>query len=122
MIVRITLVEKEKEFTMLFGDSYKKWHDQFQEYVYMYHVSEIKSLQTCSDKWKGWGGLKWCQDIDFQDELNTEGCQSNEPNNPNPRIYSKMVFEDNEKCFNKANKMVVERLKYHNSRVLQGSH
>jgi hypothetical protein len=122
MIVRITLIEKGKEFTMLFGDSYKKWHVQFQEYVYRFHVSEVISLQTCNDKWKSWGGLKWCQDIDFQGELNTEGCQSSEPNNPNPRLYSNMVFEDNKKYFNKANNMVMERLKYHNYRSLQGSH
>lgn len=81
--------------TMMFGDSYKGWEEQkeeferYKEYGQWIEVERWKS----KSKWKGWGGLKWCREEDFQEELNREGCQMSDPDNPNPRKYSEFVFE-----------------------------
>lgn len=83
---------------MLFGNSYKKWQQQYLEFVRRYtggmkpSTLEVVRVFRCNDEWKGWGGLKWCQDTSFQEELNREGCQTNDPDNPNPRQYSEMKF------------------------------
>ena len=43
MIIRITFLDAEqKPFTMLFGDSYKRWRDQFREYL----CTQIKWLNS----------------------------------------------------------------------------
>lgn len=110
MIIRITFKEKvgleRGEFTMMFGDSYKKWQTQFCEFAFNYFkadpsrgwraedvIPQLIKAEKCKDKWIGWGGLKWCISDIFQKELNREGCQSGDPDNPNPRQYSQMVFE-----------------------------
>lgn len=93
MIVKIKFKNaNNEEFTMLFGDSYKKWFIQFQEYAYRFCELEIISVDISKSEWKGWGGLKWCNENEFQEELNREGVQSNETDNPKPRVYSKMNF------------------------------
>lgn len=93
MIVKIKFRDKNnEEFTMLFGNSYKKWYNQFQEYAYKFWDLEVISIEVSKSKWKEWGGLKWCNENEFQEELNREGVQSNEPNNPFARQYSEMVF------------------------------
>jgi len=94
MIVRIKVKEKEQIDIMLFGNSYKTWDEQFQEYCRMYKP-EILEIATSPEKWKSWGGLKWCKEECFQHELNREGCQENEPDNPKPRKYENMRFVEN---------------------------
>lgn len=96
MIVKIGLAYQNGESdTMLFGDSYKDWDTQFEEYCRIYKPIQIKFLSTSQSKWKGWGGLKWCLEKDFQLELNREGCQTRDPDCINPRIYTDMEFKDN---------------------------
>jgi hypothetical protein len=96
MIVKIKVKSKDGDiFTMLFGDSYKKWNIQFNEYCSNFKPVEILEVKTSRSEWKGWGGLKWCNELSFQYELNREGCQSTEPDNTNHRIYSDMVFNSN---------------------------
>lgn len=79
------------EYTMLFGDSYKSWKQQYSEYLRRFNDIPVKAFKSRS-KWKGWGGLKWCSEENFQEELNREGCQINDPDNPKPRQYSRMTF------------------------------
>lgn len=94
MIVKIKFSEN---LTMLFGDSYKPWHMQFEEWLWMHKDTKIEpiSIETAVEKWIGWGGLKWCSEKIFQEQLNREGCQDNEPDNPNPRQYKNMKFKSN---------------------------
>jgi len=93
MIVKIKIKSKEdEEYTMLFGNSYKKWFTQFEQYARMYSPFQIISVDISKSEWKSWGGLKWCNENEFQEELNREGVQSNELDNPKPRNYSKMEF------------------------------
>jgi len=91
MIVRVTF---ENDLTMLFGDSYKPWTLQFDEYCWRNkkQLGEIVSVDTSAEKWISWGGLKWCADESFQAQLNREGCQSGDPDNQNPRKYDEMKF------------------------------
>ena len=88
-------------FTMLFGDSYKTHLRQIQEFFWRtqewinhkpHPKYKILDMDFCDDEWKSWGGLKWCLEENFQHELNREGCQSSDPDNPNPRQYAQMVF------------------------------
>lgn len=92
MIVKIKIKSSSDTFTMLFGNSYKKWTEQFREYCYAFKPIEVLEVETSKEDWKGWGGLKWCNEDEFQEELNREGVQQNEPDNPKPRNYSKMEF------------------------------
>lgn len=105
MIVRITITDQDgKDYKMLFGDSYKKWEQQYQEFLWRNirwynanviiecNIFEAKDIYKCDDEWKAWGGLKECREEFFQQQLNREGCQEKDPDNPNPRKYSDMVF------------------------------
>lgn len=94
MIVRIKFKTDTDEYTMLFGDSYKKWFTQFEEYISRYKVYDFSNVALSKSKWIGWGGLKWCNENEFQHELNREGCQSYDLNNPRPRKYDEMIFND----------------------------
>lgn len=120
MIVRITF---DKDLTMMFGDSYKPWTMQFDEFSWTYknELREIKSVEVSSSKWVGWGGLKWCPEEDFQKQLNREGCQSGDPDNPKPRQYKDMSF-----CFDskadKITRLIFEDCKNnrHNPKLVNG--
>lgn len=114
MIVRITLLDKDKKpFTMLFGDSYKKWDTQFQEYLWMNirwwdketctkrELFGIVMVEVSKSSWISWGGLKWCPVESFQGELNREGCQVNDNDNASPRKYEEMFFVENKKITKK---------------------
>lgn len=102
MIIRMKILDvNHKEYTFLFGSSYKTYLEQIQDFSYRTQVwidslphpaYSILSIQVSKSKWKSWGGLKWCLEENFQEELNREGVQSNEPDNPNPRQYSEMMF------------------------------
>lgn len=105
MIVRIKLKSKGETFTMMFGNSYKNWEEQFREYCYNFKPIDIIDVETSPEKWKGWGGLKWCNETEFQHELNREGCQDKDPDNPKPRKYEYMRFNLNQIVSNIANKI-----------------
>ena len=78
---------------MLFGNSYKNWKIQYEEFIRLNrNLVPISAFKSSAD-WIGWGGLKWCPEEEFQDALNREGCQHNEPDNPNPRQYASMIFQ-----------------------------
>ena len=99
MIVKIQFQNGEgRTQTMLFGDSYKRWYQQYDEYLRgaKSKDSGIEAVRAWKSKsaWIGWGGLKWVNEEYFQEELNREGCQDGETDNPNPRKYSEMVFEE----------------------------
>lgn len=105
LIVKIKIND---ELTMLFGDSYKPWYMQFDEWIWLHKDLNIKPVEvkTSANKWIGWGGLKWCPENMFQDQLNREGCQENEADNLNPRKYSNMKFVDNPIVSAKVNKII----------------
>lgn len=79
--------------TVMFGDSYKTWQDQKREYERYYPDEKVIEIWKSNSKWIGWGGLKWCLERNFQHELNREGVQDHEPDNPSPRQYSSFVFK-----------------------------
>jgi len=102
MIIRITFDDGR---VMMFGDSYKPWTMQFDEYMWRVNFKPVK-FESCQDKWIGWGGLKWCSESRFQNHLNREGCQDEDENNPNPRKFEDMKFVENPIVRNKALKIL----------------
>tara|TARA_Y100000310_G_scaffold75263_1_gene71551 strand:+ start:14814 stop:15266 length:453 start_codon:yes stop_codon:yes gene_type:complete len=85
MIVRVTFEDLErKELKYLFGNGYKSWRRQYEEFVYDYitwwdkktimtcNLFNILQVETSSSEWIKSGGLKWCSDKIAQDELNEE--------------------------------------------------
>lgn len=101
MIVRVTF---NNDLVMMFGDSYKPWMMQFDEYCRINKklLGSIEKVEISHSKWIGWGGLKWCRSENFQHQLNREGAQDHESDNPKPRIYEKMNFAYNEKVDKRA--------------------
>jgi hypothetical protein len=98
MIVKIELEFKEKErITMLFGNSYKNWTQQFTEYCIRHKPIYILSAYSSPEKWISWAGLKWCDHESFQSELNRENCQ---------RKYKDMIFKINKIVFNQAKEII----------------
>ena len=126
MIVRIKLKDiNNEESIMLFGDSYKNYLDHLKDFFYRdqiwinnlpHPIYSISSIERSKAEWKSWGGLIWCEEKDFQKELNREGCQPNDPDNPHPRQYSKMKFETNQSTINKI--MGWYNLQYHKRELL----
>ena len=125
MIVRITFLDGDKKpLTMLFGNSYKRWEEQVQDYLRLkiqwWDVTKctkrelfgITKVETCRDEWIAWGGLKWCAHEDFQHLLDREGCQSGEADNPMPRKYSNMVFGESQYVGRKAREMYKTRIRH----------
>lgn len=125
MIVRITLVtDKNEEIIMLFGNSYKDWFDQFNEYIWNHirwwdektimkcEIIHILRVERSNSRWKGWGGLKWCSHEYFQEQLNREGVQDNEPDNPKPRIYANMEFNDALRFQDKCQEFLYKRMRH----------
>lgn len=100
--VRVTF----SDHVMMFGNSYKPWEMQYDEYVWMCKRNgtpvQLVNVETSHSKWVSWGGLKWCPEERFQQQLNREGCQDNEPDNPKPRIYNNMNFSHDVSAFRKA--------------------
>ena len=62
MIVKIKFRE---DLTMLFGDSYKSWKEQFTEYIDKWKIDDILDVWHSKAKWIGMGGLKWCSEEDL---------------------------------------------------------
>lgn len=105
-IVRVTFSDS----VMLFGNSYKPWCLQFDEYVRLQKRNgnrvQLERVESSQSKWIAFDGLKWCPESKFQQQLNREGCQADDPDNPTPRQYSEMVFKDDLKDFTKAKKLI----------------
>lgn len=103
--VRLTITRGDKELVILTGTSYKQWYQQAEEFIYREYGSktmgwrfrDIEDLdidvEKSQSRWIGWGGLKWCTEDVMQEELNREGCQDGEPDNPRPRKYINFNFE-----------------------------
>ncbi|MDQ0255461.1 hypothetical protein J2S74_002843 [Evansella vedderi] len=94
MIVRITF---SNNLVMLFGNSYKTWEEQFKDYYLLFkdELPKPENVEVTWSKWISFGGLKWCSHENFQSQLNREGVQGDEPDNPNPRSYAEMNFFEN---------------------------
>jgi hypothetical protein len=95
---------------MMFGNSYKPWEMQFEEYLLMLKrnntLEDVEDVTVSDSSWISWGGLKWCSEENFQHQLNREGCQSSEENNPNSRQYGQMRFLRDSSITEKVKKMV----------------
>tara|TARA_R110000851_G_C12713886_1_gene527633 strand:- start:88 stop:525 length:438 start_codon:yes stop_codon:yes gene_type:complete len=121
MIVKITFKDLEnKEFTMLFGNSYKHWFTQFEEFIndrirwwdsndcIKCDVYKITDVSKATDDWKGFGGLKWCDVSSFQDELNEEAKGKGFKK---ARHYQDMYFAYNKSAFYKTRALLKQRLR-----------
>lgn len=110
LIVKVIFAGNYK--TMLFGNSYKSWDIQFKEFYWEWKRKnrelKLSSVEISRTPWIEFGGLKWCPEDKFQEQLNREGCQEKEPDNPNPRQYSDMFFVFDEKVYNKVKKIMSE--------------
>lgn len=128
MIVKIKFLTKDlKTETWMFGNSYKTWFEQFNEFVWS-NVSwwdtniimkceyiKVLDVEVSQSSWVSWGGLKWCREDYFQANLNREGRQEKEPDNPNPRLYVNMRFKKSSYMLAKCRKFFNNRLrKYKN--------
>jgi len=104
MIVKIKMNIANEPITMMFGNSYKTWDDQFTEYFRLITRNRKQSLtvldiETSNADWIGYGGLKWCAWESFQDCLNNEG---------KGREVNKLSFVPNSKVAKKANEIARE--------------
>lgn len=106
---KIIKLKFNNEWIMMFGNSYKPWEMQLEEYLFILlrngELDDYEEVTVSDNPWVGWGGLKWCKQDKFQNQLNREGSQSNEPDNPNPRQYNEMVFYKDVAVTKKVNKM-----------------
>lgn len=59
-------------YAMMFGTSYRTWWDQLEEFCRLYKTKP-KEVTISRKEWIGFGGLKWCQDTEFQSQLDIEG-------------------------------------------------
>lgn len=122
MIVKIIFLDLDnKEFTMLFGNSYKNWITQFEEYLYQriswYNAKKIMScdiykiinVQKATDRWIGYGGLKWCSDTTFQESLDYE---ANGLKWKKTRQYKDMTFNYDANKFYKTRNWLKDRLRH----------
>ncbi|MES5957434.1 spore protein H [Bacillus fungorum] len=113
---RIVRVQFAESHVMMFGNSYKTWEEQLDEYLWLLkrdgELNSVKGVTVSDNKWVSWGGLKWCPENKFQHQLNREGCQSDEPDNPNPRQYKDMKFYPDVAV---ANKVIKAAEKYKNN-------
>lgn len=108
--IRITYTIKAtgEQKTILTGTSYKDWWTQATEFFYrrefvdttkgwnfktLSEAITIDEVEKSHSAWIGWGGLKWCTEDLIQGELNREGVQRDEPDNPKPRQYANFVFD-----------------------------
>lgn len=92
--IRFHKVDRER-FTMLFGDSYKPWKEQYKEYLRLNRDKVMPILaEKSNSQWIGWGGLKWCEEKDFQHLLNREDRQDDDTDNPLPRKYANFIFKE----------------------------
>jgi len=58
---------------MMFGNSYRKWWDQLEEYCRCQSLGR-PVIEVSNEPWIGFGGLKWCPWEDFQEQLDKEAA------------------------------------------------
>ena len=58
---------------MMFGNSYRKWWDQLEEYSRL-RGRERPAIEVSNEPWIGFGGLKWCPWDEFQEQLDIEAA------------------------------------------------
>lgn len=80
-----------EEYEMVFGDSYKTWQMQLNEYLMMLHNREtqykITGLRKSNAKFVQ-HGLKWCAVDEYQSELKFEAKDTGKQ----PRRFDAMSF------------------------------
>ncbi|WP_426981277.1 spore protein H [Bacillus pseudomycoides] len=107
---KIVRVQFSEDHVKMFGNSYKPWEMQFDEYLWLLkqegEIPDIEKVTISDNEWVSWGGLKWCSEERFQHLLNREGCQDSEPDNQNPRQYKEMTFYKDANTTRKVNKAV----------------
>jgi len=59
---------------MMFGNSYRKWWDQLEEYCRICKRGRPAAIEVANEPWIGYGGLKWCPWEDFQSQLDIEAA------------------------------------------------
>jgi len=57
---------------MLFGNSYRDWDDQLNEYCSTFNHVPVRIVSSHSP-WVSFGGLKWCEPSQLQQQLDDEG-------------------------------------------------
>lgn len=103
MIVKIAF---EDGSTMLFGDSYKKWYTQLDEYLGKYHdkITRPKKVFFSNEKWPT-KPLKWCDEDSFQQILNEDSKIKKE----HPVIYNNIDFREADSNLNYIiNKLIIK--------------
>lgn len=97
MIARVRMFnpDENRMEVFMFGNSYKSWKTQLHEFFWIKRFKnfEVEEISISRSRWIGWGGLKWCTEEVMQEQLNREGCQNGEPDNPKPRIYKNFKFK-----------------------------
>ena len=122
MIVKVTFLDLNNErFTILFGNSYKNWFTQFEEYLFRKvkwwddkiimncEFYRIYDVSKSMEKWVGYGGLKWCLESAFQDELDHEAKGLNYRH---ARQYKDMCFGYDANKFYKIKKALKVQLRH----------
>ncbi|SCN41891.1 spore protein H [Bacillus wiedmannii] len=107
---RIVRVQFSENRVVMFGNSYKPWEMQFDEYLWLLkqegQLTDVEQVTVSDEAWISWGGLKWCPEERFQQQLNREGCQETDPDNPNARQYKEMTFYKDASATRKVNKAI----------------
>jgi hypothetical protein len=103
MIVQITLKTETETWSMLFGDSYKSWSLQFQEYLWNCRRGKkfftVENVSVCkNEKWLA-NGLKRCEVSEYQNELDEAGVN---------RKFEHFEFTQNSKIEREVRKFVGE--------------
>lgn len=75
---KIVRVQFDKGHVMMFGNSYKTWEMQFDEYLWLLKqegaLTNVEQVTVSDSEWISFGVLKWCKEERFQHLLNREGC------------------------------------------------
>lgn len=127
MIVEIEFFDKEgTPWKMLFGNNpnWRNWDGELQQYFWenikwwdetrcmKREIYGIGKMRVSKSRWMAWGGLKWCHPDKFQAQLDREGCQQSDPDNPRPRQFRKMKFQDAPEKWHIAHGMYVNSIRH----------
>ena len=94
MIIRVTLKSGN---VMMFGDSYKPWEREFQEYCWVgasqttdFYIRNIlvEKVEYCNEKFPTYGGLKWGPEAAMVQRLQEQAEQEGKK----PKDYSKYIY------------------------------
>ena len=94
MIIRVALKNGN---VIMFGDSYKPWEQEFQEYCWFgasrttdFCIRNIllEKVEYCNEKFPTYGGLKWGSEAAMVQRLKEQAEQEGKK----PKDYSKYVY------------------------------